>query len=92
MICDDEDVFVLPDSICHIYRSGTQATAQQFGVDWDGPPYATVFAKAMQPKAHLQTEMPRRKRASRRLQWRAWYWPALGILVGLLTALTLWKW
>jgi hypothetical protein len=89
MICDDEDVFVMPHAICHIHRSGVQSTAQQFGEDWDGPVYACVFPKAMQPKAYARNEMPPRRRAWRRPMWRAWYGPVLGVLVGLLMGLCL---
>ena len=91
MICDDEDVLVLPGSLLHIQRSGTQTTAQQFGVDWNGPIYARVFEKGLQPKAYIRSEMPRRRRAWRRLHWPAGTWGIAVLLVGLLMALALWK-
>lgn len=89
MICDDEDVYVLPTVICHVFRSGVQSTAQQFGVDWDGQLYACVFPKAMQPKA---VTLPRRapRRPWWRPRWRAWFGPVLGLLFGLLMAAILW--
>jgi hypothetical protein len=92
LIVDDEDVFVMPGAICHVQRSGTQTMAQQFGPDWDGPIYARVFEKAMQPKAFARNEMPPRRRDRRRFMWRAWYGPALAVLIALLIALCCWKW
>lgn len=65
MFRDDEfDVYVTEDALAIVHRGDHLASAQTFGVDWDGPThsaiYATVFdAPKSRAPAPSSSETPR---------------------------------